>query len=69
MFTFKPNFKIVHMIKYHFFGGVGFDLIMDVFVMVCIIIFLAKHIYIYIMSTVMYENNFPFLIKNDISRI
>jgi len=31
-----PNFKIVHIAKYSFLGSFRFDLIMDVFIMVCI---------------------------------
>jgi hypothetical protein len=33
MFAFGPNLKILHIANYHF---LGFDLIMDVFIMVCI---------------------------------
>ncbi len=35
MFAFGPNLKIVHIAKYHVLGGFGFDLIMDLFIMVC----------------------------------
>ncbi len=47
MFAFRSNLKIVQIVKYYFLGNFKFDLIMDVFIMVCI---RALYMFVFVFS-------------------